>query len=605
MQNLEHFMPETTSSSRANLPPASEDDDLLLGEQTAGVAYRFFLIVGVVSFILVLQGIFLLGWEPSQLGSVFICLIALYAAWQLRSGRVRRAITTFIWGMALIVLTLPFVVNGIRTPALTALPALCVLTGWLLGTRQLAVLVSLSAAAMMMYWIGELYGVITPGIHRPASTHLLILLATVLLAYFVTRAAIKSFQGQVLSVRESEERFTALFRANPLPCSTVEPTGATLEVNDAWVALFGIAAHEVQHRTATEMGVWRNEEHRVQVRAQLAASGSVRGFPTTLHTVLGERPFLLYIAPVEFGGSQRLVTTLVDQTDHLAAQATQRALTDQLEERVALRTAELSRTVQALQAAQEELVQSEKLASLGAMVAGISHELNTPIGNTLTTANTLKEVSKEFTAMADGGAMRKSNLAQYLSNVREMADLIERNARRAADLIASFKQVAVDRSSQRRREFNVADLVADVLITSKPLLRDRGVLFTQDIAEDLTCDTYPGPVEQILTNFVQNAVVHGFGGRDAGHIDIQVRKDGDSVVITVKDDGAGMSEHTLKHIFDPFFTTRLGQGGSGLGLSVSHHLAVAVLGGDLTAASQPGEGCTMTLRFLQRLPHSH
>lgn len=573
-----------------------------MGEKTVSVLTVSLLIIGVATSIVVAHAIAVEGLQWNHFASPVIIALTLTSAWLMRTGRVRRAIQLLFWGLTLVALITPFFVSGIKSPVLYLLPSMCVGAGWLLGNRHAAGIVALSSVALIGTVVAERMGVFSAGVERPLETYVLVLLGSLILTAAITRAAIRSFQEQVQSVKASEERFVALFRANPLPCSTVEPTGATLEVNDAWVAMFGIAARDVQRRTATEMGLWRNEEHRVQVRALLDQQQVVADFPTTLHTVHGERPFLLYIAPVEFGGSRRLVTTLVDQTDHLAAEAAQRELTEELEDRVALRTAELSQTVRALQAAQDELVRAEKLASLGAMVAGISHELNTPIGNTLTMASTLKEVSEAFSAKADSGTMRKSDLAHYLSNLQEMADLIERNSRRAAELIASFKQVAVDRSSQRKRVFDVADLVADVLMTSRPLVRDRGVLFTQDIAEGLTCDTYPGPVEQILTNLVQNAVIHGFAQRDTGHIDIQARKDGDSVVITLKDDGVGMSEHTLKHIFDPFFTTRLGQGGSGLGLSVSHHLAVAVLGGDLTAASEAGAGCTMTLRFVQNIP---
>ncbi len=606
LRNPLKMIDPSISPRPANTAPTAPDEDLPLGDATAKVLLTLLIIIGAASVVLMAQAVVVIGWSWNVIGSPFIAVVAIVSAWQLRRKRVRRAVEVLLWGLTINTLALPFFVAGIKTPALFALPTLCVMAGWLLGSRHAAGIAVASAVVLSAQVLAQRLGISNPNAaDRPLETYLIILVVSTFLAMVITRAAVKSFQRQVQSIKQSDERFRALFRANPLPGSLVDNDGATLEVNHAWVALFGIAASEVQGRNASELGIWRNDEHRAQVRARLAVGEFVAGFPTTLHTVSGERHFLLYVSPVEFIDGVRLVTTLVDQTDRLAAEAAQRALTESLEERVAQRTAELSQTVQALKAAQEELVHAEKLASLGAMVAGISHELNTPIGNTLTMASTLKDVSKEFDQKSQSGAMRKSDLSHYLSNVSEMADLIERNARRAADLIASFKQVAVDRSSQRRREFNVANLVADVLVTSQPLVRGRGVLFTQDVVEDLTCDTYPGPVEQILTNFVQNAVLHGFGERDAGHIDIQVRKDGDSVVITVKDDGAGMSEHTLRHIFDPFFTTRLGQGGSGLGLSVSHHLAVAVLGGDLTAASQPGEGCTMTLRFLQRLPHSH
>src|SRR5262249_32298420 len=151
-----------------------------------------------------------------------------------------------------------------------------------------------------------------------------------------------------------------------------------IDVNNAWVALFGLPAEVAIGKTAQELGTWTSAEELDHVRKTLDRTGHVDGVPITLHTTTGPRPFLLYAAPVQFGGARRMVSSLLDQTDRLAAEAAQRSIHHELEMRVAQRTEELSRTVAQLTAAHEELVQAEKLASLGAMVAGISHELNTP-----------------------------------------------------------------------------------------------------------------------------------------------------------------------------------------------------------------------------------
>jgi signal transduction histidine kinase len=244
-------------------------------------------------------------------------------------------------------------------------------------------------------------------------------------------------------------------------------------------------------------------------------------------------------------------------------------------------------------------VQSEKLASLGAMVAGISHELNTPIGNTVTVSSTLQAQVKDFKKLVDSGQLRKSDLTDFLGLLNEMADVIVRSTQRAAELVTSFKQVAVDRSSERRRDFDLADLVQELVTALKPSMRKFEITIAVDIAPGIACDSYPGPVGQVVTNLIQNAVTHAFSAEKFGTIFINAQVDGAWVVMQVRDDGKGMDEHTLKHAFDPFFTTRLGQGGSGLGLSVSHRIATTVLGGTLSASSVAGEGSSFTFSFLR------
>lgn len=280
-------------------------------------------------------------------------------------------------------------------------------------------------------------------------------------------------------------------------------------------------------------------------------------------------------------------------------------LSQDLELRVAARTAELTQTVQELKATQNELVEVEKLASLGAMVAGISHELNTPIGVAVTAASTLHGHTMELQQLIAKDQLRRSVLTQSLRKQEEMSLLILRSTERAAELISSFKQVAVDRASERRRVFVLYSLVHDIIASLQADLRKSQVTVVQDVVPDIRCDSLPGPVGQVLTNLLQNAMLHAFIDRGAGTIRITATLEGSEghaqVVLRVQDDGVGMSEHTRHHAFDPFFTTRLGHGGSGLGLSVSHRLATSMLGGSLSVESAPGTGSCFTFCFPQQL----
>ncbi len=270
-----------------------------------------------------------------------------------------------------------------------------------------------------------------------------------------------------------------------------------------------------------------------------------------------------------------------------------------LEERVAERTAALTSAMERLKRAQAELVQSEKLASLGSLVAGIAHELNTPIGNAVTVATTMEEATRNLKADIEGAGMRKSTLLQYLENVLPMSELIVRSTQRAASLVASFKRVAVDQTSEQRRMFDVRELAQDICASLRPGYKHQPWLIEVDMPPDLTCNSYPGPLGQVITNIVQNAVLHAFAGRKHGMVRLTARQVDRAIELTIADDGNGMPAAVLARIFDPFFTTRLGQGGSGLGLSISRNIVTGVLGGTLQAFSEPGLGASFVLTFPQ------
>ena len=269
-----------------------------------------------------------------------------------------------------------------------------------------------------------------------------------------------------------------------------------------------------------------------------------------------------------------------------------------LERKVADRTRELQQVVDSLKAVQQDLVQAEKMAALGALVAGISHELNTPVGTAVTLASTLEDHVAQFRQLLADGLLKKSTLSDFVERNGELAALILKCVSRAAELIASFKQVAIDQSSERRREFELRQLLDDVVATIRPSIKHAPVSIELEAEDGLLCDSYPGPLSQVVVNLIQNAVLHAFENRPGGTIRLQGRRHaGGALQLCVSDDGAGMAPNVLARIFDPFFTTRLGQGGSGIGLAVCHRIATSVLGGSLVAESAPGGGSRFTLTF--------
>ena len=269
---------------------------------------------------------------------------------------------------------------------------------------------------------------------------------------------------------------------------------------------------------------------------------------------------------------------------------------------LALRRAnrELQDMVAALAQAREDLVRSEKLAGLGAMVAGIAHELNTPIGNSLMAASTFEMQTTDIGQhLAEDGSVKRSTFEHYIQNAQLAVDILTRNLQRAADIVTNFKQVAVDQTSSQRRSFLLAEVVGGNLLTLQPTIKRTPFVIHQDIPAGLMMESYPGPLGQVLTNLVNNAILHGYEGRSEGTILVAASLSAQGwVTMTVEDHGIGISPTDLPRIFDPFFTTKLGVGGSGLGLNIVHNIVTEILGGTIRVKSELGGGST----FMMTLP---
>jgi signal transduction histidine kinase len=241
--------------------------------------------------------------------------------------------------------------------------------------------------------------------------------------------------------------------------------------------------------------------------------------------------------------------------------------------------------------AQTELVSQQRLAALGALVAGVAHELNTPIGNCLLIASTMQEKTAQLGQMLVGPGLRRSELASYVSDAAKAAELMMRGLAGAADLISSFKQVAVDRTTEQRRNFNLHQVCHEVVATLMNRIRAAGHDIELRVDEAIGMDSHPGPLGQVLTNLINNALLHAFDQGHGGRMVLSASSPQEGRVrIEFRDDGAGIAQQHLERIFDPFFTTKLGQGGSGLGLSISYNIVTSLLGGQITVDSGEGAG---------------
>ena len=251
--------------------------------------------------------------------------------------------------------------------------------------------------------------------------------------------------------------------------------------------------------------------------------------------------------------------------------------------------------------AQRYLIETERLAALGGLVAGVAHEINSPVGISLTVASTLAHRCANFADRIVSGPVRRSLLAEFSDDCRDAANQLTANLQRAGELIQSFKQVAVDRSYADRRTFDLKLATEQIVASVRPgLPKPRGSL-ALEMSSDITMDSYPGAYGQVLTNLIFNAVTHAFADGLGGHILIKALRLGmEQVEITFTDDGNGIPEEVQRHVFDPFFTTRRMQGSTGLGLYIVHNIVTQQLGGRITLVSTPGEGTTicMTLPLL-------
>lgn len=278
---------------------------------------------------------------------------------------------------------------------------------------------------------------------------------------------------------------------------------------------------------------------------------------------------------------------------------------NQIREKVERQTKELKDQNDALIKTQQELVQAEKMASLGSLVAGVAHELNTPLGISLTGISLLREKLKELQSSFNQNKLSKSKLAGAIDSFEESSTLIETSISRSVELISNFKMVAVDQTSDRRRQFFLAQSVNEIVGTLNHKLNQSHVTLVLDVDESISLDSYPGSLVQILSNLILNSLIHGFAGKDSGEISLQAQLSQNVVTLTYRDNGKGIAEKHLDKVFNPFYTTSLGQGGSGLGLNIVYNLVHNALGGKISLSSDEGQGVCFVLELPLVAPQNH
>jgi len=410
------------------------------------------------------------------------------------------------------------------------------------------------------------------------------------------------------SLLARERELEAIFNASPIgiAVTSLGRQPRIIKVNDTLLQLFGHPRQALIGRSSADLNMWADPRDRERL-FQAVEQGQEVEMETWGLRADGGRFLAAHTARTytDASGQDRFaVIVLRDITELRRIEDEIRHLNADLERRVQERTQELvqtndrlSTTLESLQRTQDELVRAEKLASLGALVAGIAHELNTPLGNGVMAVSTMRAALSSFQVESAQG-LKRSSLDRLVAAMEMGSDIAQRNLQRAAELVTSFKQVAADQTSAQRRRFDLREVCDEIVLTLRPVLKQCDAQVVMSVPEGLVLDSYPGALWQVLTNLVTNAITHAFEGHTSPRITITAAALGpDRVAMNVADNGQGIAPELLPRIFDPFVTTRMGRGGTGLGLHIVHNLVFNTLGGSVSVKSQVGEGTEFQLEL--------
>jgi PAS domain S-box-containing protein len=389
------------------------------------------------------------------------------------------------------------------------------------------------------------------------------------------------------ALRASERQFHTLADSIPQLVWMAHADGAIYWLNSHWYEYTGRPAGEINpHAWHTVLGNrW----------TEALATGAALESELSLLGKDGEyRPFLTRVVPLydPQGVVYGWIGTHIDISERKRSEREVRRARDAAEA-----------ALQNLRETQNSLIEAEKLAALGRLVAGVAHEINNPLGTSLTVASTLERKSKQFAAETAQGTLKRSSLNEFVNAVRDGSAQLQESLNRAAGLIQSFKQVVSDRNNSDLRSFDLGDLTEQVAIGLRPALPKHGVTLNVECEQGLSMTSHPGSYGQVLTNLFLNAIAHAFPDGRQGNIAIKVSARGaNDVEILFSDDGCGMSPDVRRQAFDPFFTTRRHQGGTGLGLHIVYTVVTDRLGGQLRLSSEPGKGTEARIILPRQMP---
>jgi len=430
-----------------------------------------------------------------------------------------------------------------------------------------------------------------------------------------------------LELNKARDLQKALMESTPGMIYIYNDQGELIFWNKSHETLTGYTKEELYHRSLFD---WYKDD-------PVSQQAVLKGLEKTAKEGFGEAeanlqckdgstiPLYLTACPLKVDGKDYFVGIGVDISTRIQAEAQLLELNHTLEQKVEERTQQLSNANDDLTAANEELtamnqeiqaineellssneelvrmqrflVESEKMAALGGLVAGVAHEVNTPIGIGLTASTHLSDIANELLTLHNTRPLTDEDIVPFLEDLDKASQMISKNLHRAANLIQSFKQLSVDQSTEPRREFDLGAYINEVLISLSPSLKKTQIKISTHCPETIMIQGYPGSIAQVITNLVMNSLKHAYRPGDAGQILIDISRSDSMVQIKFSDDGIGMDEQTVSRIFEPFFTTNRTGGGTGLGLSIIYSIITQQYEGSISCSSEPGKGTTFTINI--------
>jgi len=380
--------------------------------------------------------------------------------------------------------------------------------------------------------------------------------------------------------------------------------GKLLLTNKTSLDMIGVTNEDVYMEYFWDTPWWTNspnDQEKLKTGLQKALKNEITNFQTTHYNESEDKThYVDFTMKPYFNDKNKIVFIIVESTDVTMIKEAQhevQELNEHLEKKVDNRTRELEEandelqnTLMELKETQNYLIHAEKMASLGDLVAGVAHEINTPVGMSLTGITHFIDITKELNDTYLKDEMSQDDFEKYLKSSLELSNSINSNLVKAANLIRSFKEVSVDQSSEAQRTFNMKDYLEEILLSLHHEIKRKRHTITIDCDDDLVITSYPGAFSQIITNLIMNSFIHAFKGNIIGGIVIEVQRDKDILFLTYTDDGRGIAQENLGKIFEPFFTTNRKDGGSGLGLNIIFNIVNTTLQGKVECSSLEGVG---------------
>ncbi|MEN9438451.1 MAG: hypothetical protein RIR09_3106 [Pseudomonadota bacterium] len=549
------------------------------------------------------------GWQLYA-PAIAMAGVVVLSYWQLQRSA-ERAVMVLVLGAWLMACATTLLFSGVHTAVIIIFPFSIAMAGWILGERWLVGMSLATVAFLTSVGLAEISGDFHPTPRADTRVVMIAVIgmtcATAFLAYAarlnlwnsrskaLKLASAMAHKNEALALRERDLK---LFLNNvPAAVASFDAQGRLRRCNPRYAALFGRLPADIVGKLFSEYAPAEMVE---QARPfwQSAMAGQPQNYRRSHHDpVSGELRWVDgdVVPETHDGLVIGMFAVFVDVTDKVRVESELVTLNAELEQRVARRSAELAQAMQTLQDSREELVRSQARATLSVLVASVSHELSTPIGNSLLVAHSLTDVSTTLQSQIDTGQLKKSTLLELNTTLLSGGQLLVSNLDRAKTLLSNFRQVSADQASEQRRNFDLAEVVTEVVASLSPSLKNKPHRVVVHIAPGMAMDSFPGPLGQVLINLINNAYLHAFEGRTDGVLTIDAALQGARVVVRLADNGVGMTPEVLGHLFDPFFSTKVGKGGTGLGMAIVDRLVRKTLGGTVQVESTVGQGTVFAL----------